>query len=90
MISHETIRVAVIGKLKTNSCDARNIPQVLKVQMVQYFKINFESYKDIVESKVDLSGKPMNDPHKWSYNRKFQYKSIFTNLQTLRSSLENN
>jgi len=84
IITHETIRIAVIGMLEDNSSDARNMPLVLKDVMKNSFKNNYQYFEDLVKSKLNLTDKPMNDPFR-DYDRgKFVYKTLLEKLQNLK------
>jgi ubiquitin-conjugating enzyme E2 Z len=86
VILHETIRVAVIDMLSENSCDARNMPQVLKNVMIDSFKENYKYFEDIVKSKLKLTNKTMRDPfgHR---EIKLDYEKLLEKLHSLKSKL---
>jgi ubiquitin-conjugating enzyme E2 Z len=89
IITHETIRVAIIGMLDENSCDARNMPQVLKDFMICSFKKNYKYFEDLVKSKLDLTNKPMKDPFSDSRGD-FQYKTLLDKLIELKNKFNIN
>jgi ubiquitin-conjugating enzyme E2 Z len=84
VILHETIRVAVIDMLSENSCDARNMPRVLKNVMIDSFKENYKYFEDIVKSKLKLTNKTMRDPfgHR---EIKLDYEKLLEKLHSLKS-----
>lgn len=84
MITHETLRVAVVGMLEENSIDAFGMPEGLKQKMVVHFKENFQFYKTLIESKLDLDEKPIRDPYKdWHRPKCFTYKGILAKINFL-------
>lgn len=74
IITHETLRVAVIEMLLENSCDAFNMPVELKTVMISHFKENYQFYENLIQSKQDHDGKPMKDPFRGHRSASFQDK----------------
>lgn len=84
IITHETIRVAVIGMLDEISCDARNMPQVLKDLMVSSFTKNYKHFEDIIKSKLQMTNSEMNDPYRGNRG-KYEYNTLLIKLQELKT-----
>ena len=85
MIAHETIRVAVIGMLRDNSVDARNMPQPLRNIMIANFKSDFAYYESVIRSKLGMDGKRMYDMFRTPNRLKhFQYKLLLNQLLDLK------
>lgn len=82
IVLHETIRVAVIGMLR-DSFDNKNMPSVLKEFITSYFKTKVSYYERVINSNINLDGKPMNDPFNEPRGR-FEYNKLKLEIEKLK------
>jgi hypothetical protein len=59
VITHETLRVAVIENLAEVVKNPRQLPEQIEQKMLRHFFSNFESYVKRAEDLKVLDGKPM-------------------------------
>ncbi|CAF3952491.1 unnamed protein product [Rotaria sordida] len=84
VIKHETLRVAVCEILENqNSC-----PKQLREVIIKQFFEFFEYYVDTCKKNLDKDGQSMRDPF-GEHRGAFEYSSILTRLNQLKSKLEN-
>lgn len=84
MITHETLRVAVIEMLQENSSDACEMPAILKETMITHFKTNYQFYENKIRSKQKYDGQPIRDPHSDLRPQRFMYRIMLENLLQLK------
>lgn len=85
LITHETLRVAVIGMLQDDSMDTFGMPPALKEIMISHFNLNYDFYKNLIESNQNNDGMPIRDPFNDPYRPKtFQYKDLFNKIVELK------
>lgn len=87
VITHETLRVAVIGMLRENSSDASGMPAALKNKMISYFKKNYEFYEKLAKSNQKYDEKNMRDPFRNMRPETFQYKKLLKEIVELESNI---
>lgn len=80
VVRHETLRVAVLGMLDNDF--GINIPPSLVDIMQKHFLQSYEFYVTLVNSKLDLTNKQMQDPF-GSNNGVFRYAGILERLKDL-------
>ncbi|XP_054270922.1 ubiquitin-conjugating enzyme E2 Z-like [Macrosteles quadrilineatus] len=86
LIQHETLRVAVVGMLDDDY--SINLPQPLRQVMENYFVSNYETYTALIDSRIHLNGKTLNDPFRKEYQKQADYDRIKKRLQSIHSKLE--
>ncbi len=87
LITHETLRIAVIEMLQDNSQDAYGMPAALKEIMRIYFKTNHEFYEKLIQTKQKYDGKLIRDPHHGRRPEKFMYKNMVEKIIKLKEKL---
>lgn len=87
IITHETIRVAVIGMLQENSADAEGMPTVLKEKMVSHFKAHYYLYESLVRSRQTHDGRSIQDPFHDKRPKTYGYKKLLEDLVALKERL---
>ncbi|CAF1324205.1 unnamed protein product [Rotaria sordida] len=85
MLQHETLRVAVCEMLETTN----SVPQQLREIMIKQFLKFYDYYIHVCKKNTDKDGQQMMDPFSKNCGL-FQYSSILTRLQQLKSELESN
>lgn len=88
LITHETLRVAVIEMLQENGVDSSEMPAFLKETMISYFKANYQFYENLIQSKQKIDGQPIRDPHRDPRPPKFMYRVMLENLLKLKEKLK--
>lgn len=84
VITHETLRVAVIEMLRDNSYDASGMPAALKNVMISHFKNNYQFYENLLQSNQKLHGEPIRDPFRSRRPEKFEYKVLAMLIDELK------
>jgi len=83
IIKHETLRVAVCEMLENpNSCP-KQLHEVISKQFFDFY----DNYVDACTENISKDGTPMVDPF-GDHRGQYQYSSILTRLQKLKSKLE--
>lgn len=90
VIRYETLRVAVVEMLKTNSYDASEMPQALKEIMISHFTTNYEFYENLIQSNQQNDGQPIRDPYGGPRPSKFEYQEMSAKLFELRVKFSQN
>lgn len=88
LITHETMRVAVIAMLRERGTDTYGMPTALREIMRSHFVANYEFYETLIKSHAKLDGQQIRDPFRDPIRPKtFMYKEMMNNLAVLKEKL---
>lgn len=88
MITHETLRVAVVEMLQENSTDAFEMPAALKSIMYAHFRTNYQFYEQLIQLNQKLNGEPIRDPFNDPQRpATFQYEQLLKKIVELKEKL---
>ncbi|KAI1279585.1 Ubiquitin-conjugating enzyme E2 Z [Halotydeus destructor] len=88
IITHETIRVAVLDMVDEDSFDTKNMPPALKEKIPELFSMNIPHYEHVISENSKLQGKKMTDPF-GEPRGTFDYEKLKERLERLKAKYPN-